>query len=241
MGRLCRLIKLEILTSLSCKDNTQALLRELQTYIKDSNEKFVCTSVRVAGQLADADPAVSNTCMEGVMHLLLCANSAPIVRECVVTLRQLLQQNTKSATSFKILRQLAKLLIIEGGMEEPMARSSIVWLVGEFHHVLGDACPDILRILAAGFVQECTETKTQILNLAIKLSLQMPDDNNVQLLMTYVLEMARYDVDTDLRDRSRFMTALMGLAPSSEGEAGAAEVDEDALSELNEHAKSKYL
>lgn len=198
----------------------------------------MCASVRVAGQLSDADPAVSNACMEGIMHLLLCARSALIVRDCVVVLRQLLQQNTKSATSFKILRQLAKLLVIEGGMEEPTARSSIVWLVGEFHHVLADACPDILRILAAGFTQECTETKTQILNLAIKLSLQMPEDDNVQLLMTYVLEMARYDVDTDLRDRSRFMTALMGLAPSSEGDANAAEVDEDALSELNEHAKS---
>ena len=43
--------------------------------------------------------------------------------------------------------------------------------------------------------------------------------------MTYVLEMSRYDIDTDLRDRSRFMTALMGLAPSNDapqGEEGAA-------------------
>ena len=36
--------------------------------------------------------------------------------------------------------------------------------------------------------------------------------------MTYVLEMSRYDMDTDLRDRARFMTAMMGLAPSSENE-----------------------
>lgn len=236
------MLKLEILISLSCKDNSQAILKELQTYLKDTNETFVCTAVRAVGQVADADPAVSGNCMEGIMHLLLCSTGrAYIVRECVVVLRQLLQQNTKSTTSFKILRQLAKLLIIEGGMEEPTARSSIVWLVGEFHAVLGDACADILRILASGFVQECTATKTQILNLAIKLAVQLPEDENVQLLMTYVLEMARYDLDTDLRDRSRFMTAMMGLAPSSEGDetAAAPAVDEDALSELNEHAKSK--
>ena len=48
------------------------------------------------------------------------------------------------------------------------------------------------------------------MNLAIKLSLRLPEDENVQSLMTYVLEMARYDMDTDLRDRSRFMTAMMG-------------------------------
>jgi len=48
------------------------------------------------------------------------------------------------------------------------------------------------------------------MNLAIKLSLHLPEDENIQNLMTYVLEMARYDMDTDLRDRSRFMTSMMG-------------------------------
>ena len=54
----------------------------------------------------------------------------------------------------------------------------------------------------------------------------MTEDENVQSLATYVLEMARYDTDTDLRDRSRFMTAMMGLAPSNEANESA-EVDED--------------
>lgn len=236
-------LKLDILTSLSYKENTQAILKELQIYLKDTNEKFVCAAVRMVGQIADADPAVSGACMEGVMHLLLCSKAPALASECVVVLRQLLQQNIKSTTSLKILRQLAKLLIIENGMEEPIARSSIVWLIGEFHKVMSDVAPDILRILASGFADEFTETKMQIMNLAIKLSLQLPEDESVQLLMTYVLEMARYDVNTDLRDRSRFMTAMMGLAPSTESEEGAAEsaVDEDALAELNEHAPGKLL
>ena len=79
-------------------------------------------------------------------------------------------------------------------------------------------------------------TKTQIMNLAIKLSLHFPDDERIQSLMTYVLELARYDTDTDLRDRARFMTAMVGLAPSSEGD-GQTKVDEAALAELAEHAK----
>jgi hypothetical protein len=78
----------------------------------------------------------------------------------------------------------------------------------------------------------------QILNLAVKLSLQLPDNDKVQLLMTYVLEMARYDVDTDLRDRARFMTALMGLAPAASDDAGGASaMDENSLAELAEHSK----
>jgi AP-3 complex subunit beta len=86
-------------------------------------------------------------------------------------------------------------------------------------------------LLATGYPDEATETKMQIMNLAIKLSLRLPEDENVQSLMTYVLEMSRYDLDTDLRDRSRFMTALMGLAPSNENEGTgeASAVDEEAL------------
>ena len=83
-------------------------------------------------------------------------------------------------------------------------------------------------------------TKTQIMNLAIKLSLHFPDDERIQSLMTYVLELARYDTDTDLRDRARFMTAMVGLAPSSEGD-GQTKVDEAALAELAEHAKVSAL
>jgi AP-3 complex subunit beta len=183
-----------------------------------------------------------------------------VVAECVVVLRQLLQQNaynTNNKVSVKILHQLVKLLIIEGGIEnDPLARSSIVWLVGEFHQILSKVAPDILRILASGFtgcyikyflfandfkssLEESTETKTQILNLAVKQSLHLPDNEKIQLLMTYILEMSRYDTDTDLRDRSRFMTALMGLAPSSSSDSHSA--NEDALAELNEHAKVFFI
>jgi len=136
-----------------------------------------------------------------------------------------------------------KLLITDNGISEPVARTTIVWLAGEFHPLLVDAAPDILRVLSIGFAEEGADTRMQILNLAIKLSLLLPDDDKVQLLATYVLEMARYDPDTDVRDRSRLMTALMGLAPSTADSDGNDEsaVDEDALAVLSEHAAKIIL
>lgn len=216
-----RLLKLEILTSICSKDNIQAILRELQIYIKHSNEQFVCATIRAVGRAADADPEIAGKCMEGLMHLMLCNKADSIVGESVVVLRQIIQQNTDSEKSSKILHQLAKMLIQEKDrMTVSLARSSVVWLVGEYYDMMQKVSPDILRILATGFVDEATETKAQIVNLAIKLALRLPDNENVQNLMTYILEMARYDLDTDLRDRSRFMTALMGLAPSADAEGG---------------------
>ena len=237
-----RLLKLEILTSICTKENIQNILKELQIYVKHGNARFVCAAIRAIGRVVDADPDIASKCMEGLMHLMLCNKTDVIVGEVTVVLRQLLQQNPSCESASKILHQLVKLLVIDkGGLDASAARSSIVWLVGEFHDVMAKVAPDVLRILAAGFMDESTETKTQILNFAIKLSLRLADEEHVQSMMQYVLEMARYDADTDLRDRSRFMMALMGLAPSTEAEGEAPAVDEEALEELNEHAMGIML
>ena len=45
---------------------------------------------------------------------------------------------------------------------ETSARTSIVWLVGEFYDKLEDVAPDVLRILASDFPEEGTETKLQV-------------------------------------------------------------------------------
>jgi hypothetical protein len=210
--------------------------------MKHTNLEFVCAAVKALGRVADADPDISNRCMEGLFVLMTCNKAPIVVEQTVIVLRQLIQQNPTSEISARILHQLAKLLIADKGIDEAKARASIIWLVGEYHDMMPKVTPDILRILAAGFVDESNEAKAQIVNMAIKLSLRLPDNENVQNLMTYVLEMARYDLDTDLRDRSRFMTAMMGLAPTGDqAEASENKVDEEALEELSERANGIIL
>lgn len=229
---------MDILTCISTAENTHAILLELQIYIKDSNQDFVCGAVRCVGRITDAEPKVLDACIQGIMNLLLCTKSVIVASECVTVLRQMIQQNSLSPVSNRVMHQLVKLLITD--MEDPIARSSVVWLVAEFHSALHKIAPDVLRILAKGFALEHTATKMQTLNLAVKQSLRLPDDEKVQALATYVLEMARYDLDTDLRDRARFLTALLGLAPAAEDGSEVA-VDENALAELAEHAHAILL
>lgn len=234
-----RLLKLEILTAITTTENLQLVLKEFQSYAKQGNKQFVCCTIRAIGRLADAHPDISDRCLEGLLHLLRCNKSGEVVCESVVVLRQILQQNGASECGCRILNRLVKMLVSESDVEQPVARASIVWLVGEFHKVLRPVAADVLRLLASGFSDEAVETRMQILNLAIKQSLREAEDEKVQQLMTYVLEMARYDVDTDVRDRARVMTAFMGLAPSTDN--GSTGVDEDALGELSEHAKGVLL
>lgn len=230
-----RLLKLDILAALTTRENAEIILRELQIYVRHSNPSFVCATIRAVGRIADVAPAFADSCMEGLMHLLNCSPKNEVYGEVVVTLRQILQQNKQSKVSTTIIHKLLKLLLTSEELKQiPVARASIVWLIGEFHEILRKLAPDVLRILAQGFPDEETETKTQITNFALKLSLRLPDDENVQAMMTYILEMTRYDADVDLRDRSRFMTAIMGLAPSNS-------VDETALELLSRHAESVLL
>lgn len=77
----------------------------------------------------------------------------------------------------------------------------------------------------------CTTcVRSQVLNFAVKLALRQTDNAGVQSLASFVLEMARFDLSHDLRDRARFMTAMLGLATADEG------VDEAALLALNAKA-----
>lgn len=53
----------------------------------------------------------------------------------------------------------------------PVARATVVWILGEYNSI-GDTIPKmvpiILRFLARGFSSESVETKHQILNAAVK-------------------------------------------------------------------------
>jgi vesicle coat complex subunit len=65
----------------------------------------------------------------------------------------------------------------------------------------------------------------QIVNLSVKLHLytarSMPDDS-LSKLMRYVLELARFDPNYDIRDRTRLMTACLGLASNNTGDSQVA-------------------
>ncbi|CAM9119436.1 unnamed protein product [Ectocarpus sp. 13 AM-2016] len=115
-------------------------------------------------------------------------------------------------------------------LAQPGARASIIWTLGEYHQHIAGVAPDVLRVLAKAFPELEEEVKMQVLNFSVKLALRQAEDTRVQSLASFVLEMARFDLSHDLRDRARFMTAMLGLATADEG------VDEAALLAL--HAKA---
>ena len=79
------------------------------------------------------------------------------------------------------------------------ARAAILWVIGEYSDRIPKIAPDVLRKMAKTFINEEVMVKLQILNLAAKLCLANP--KQTKLLAQYVLSLAKYDQNYDVRDQ----------------------------------------
>jgi len=206
-----RSVKLKVMGLLANTSNVTLILRELQTYCRHPSKAFVVATVHTVGVVAKKIPSVSEQCLRGLMALVK-SNSESVVAAAVIVIRRLLQQNpTENAKAVKRLVRLLEKISV------PAARASIVWIVGEFSATVKEYAPDTLRKLAKGFRDEAVEVKFQILNLAVKLWVQTRlksssggDRSDVlRLLFEYVLQLAKFDMNFDLRDRARLLSGLL--------------------------------
>lgn len=110
------------------------------------------------------------------------------------------------------------------------ARATVLWILSEFcvkNLKAYQLSPDVLRKFAKSFVRESNLVKLQVLNLAAKMSIAslpnftlpfLPDSNEkaavfdrtrFSLLVNYLFNLAKYDLNYDIRDRARFLRALI--------------------------------
>ncbi|KAI9910891.1 hypothetical protein PsorP6_011123 [Peronosclerospora sorghi] len=205
-----RKLKLEILTSLVTNDNVTIILSEFQAYVRHVDKSFVTMTVRALGRVADAMPSVAPRCLNGLLRLVR-SSSDQVVAESVVVIRQLLQQHQAIETDrLGLVRSLAAMMVA-GRVTSPMARASIVWMLGEFQdHDNGTTCAaESLRLMVKNFSEEATDVRLQLMNLAVKLGLREPQSRPIQLLLQYVLELCKFDLDYDIRDRARLVRAAL--------------------------------
>ncbi|KAF9979866.1 AP-3 complex subunit beta-2 [Mortierella antarctica] len=223
-----RNLKLDILTLIATESNITFILRELQEYVKSSNKDLVTQAIQAIGRCASNIPEMAESCLGGLLNLSY-SKSNSVVAESVVAIRRLLQQ--RPGDSVVMITQLTKAL---DEITEPLARANIFWLVGQYCSQLQTVAPDVLRKAAKSFCSESESSKLQILTLGGKLVAQEGTlSRTINLLFQYVLNMARYDLDYNVRDRARFLRALVYGAQN--GAAGATEQDaEDQENGLGE-------
>ncbi|KAM3940045.1 AP-3 complex subunit beta-1 isoform 2-T2 [Leptodactylus fuscus] len=194
-------LKLEIMTNLANEANVSTLLREFQTYVKSQDKQFAAATIQAIGRCATNISAVTDTCLNGLVYLLSNRDDV-VVAESVVVIKNLLQ--TQPSQHSEIIKHMAKLL---DKITVPMARASILWLIGEYCERVPKIAPDVLRKMAKSFTNEDDLVKLQTLNLAAKLYLT--NSKQTKLLTQYILNLGKYDQNYDIRDRTRFVRQLI--------------------------------
>ncbi|KAK7121823.1 hypothetical protein R3I93_022800 [Phoxinus phoxinus] len=214
-----KILKLEVLTNLANETNISTILREFQTYIKSMDKDFVAASIQAIGRCATNIGEVRDTCLNGLVQLLSNRDEL-VVAESVVVIKKLLQMQPEQHSD--IIKHMAKLI---DNIQVPMARASILWLIGEYCEHVPKISPDVLRKMAKSFTNEEDIVKLQIINLAAKLYLT--NSKQTKLLTQYVLNLAKYDQNYDIRDRARFIRQLI--------------VPTDKSGALSKYAKKLFL
>ncbi|KAM9263060.1 AP-3 complex subunit beta-1 isoform 6-T6 [Morus bassanus] len=198
---MIKTLKLEILTNLANEANISTLLREFQTYVKSQDKHFAAATIQAIGRCATNITEVTDTCLNGLVCLLSNRDEI-VVAESVVVIKKLLQ--TQPAHHGEIIKHMSKLL---DNITVPVARASILWLIGEYCERVPKIAPDVLRKTAKSFTNEDDLVKLQILNLGAKLYLT--NSKQTKLLTQYVLNLGKYDQSYDIRDRARFIRQLI--------------------------------
>lgn len=98
-------------------------------------------------------------------------------------------------------------------LDEPEARASMIWIVGEYAERIDNA-DELLESFVDGFHDENTQVQLQLLTAVVKLFLKRPADT--QQLVQRVLSLATQDSDNpDLRDRGYIYWRLLSADPTA--------------------------
>ncbi|KAG6370469.1 adaptin N terminal region-domain-containing protein [Boletus reticuloceps] len=223
--------KIKVMLNLCDVDNHQALLREFIDCADDVDDTVVGDAVHAVGRCARVIPSCTPQCLSALMTMIKSRHDI-VVSNAVLVLKALIQNQLLVDSSAPVSSQSPLLIIFHlarrvDDIKHPQARACVLWLVGQYSAAPGastviegvaDWAPDVLRKISKSFNTEESLVKLQALTLAAKLFLLCPTDQRLGLLCGYVLSLGRYDLNYDVRDRTRMLNSLLaGISPTMNG------------------------
>ncbi|KIW75127.1 hypothetical protein Z517_11899 [Fonsecaea pedrosoi CBS 271.37] len=185
--------KLEIMVRIANEANVDQLLAELKEYALEVDMDFVRRAVKAIGQVAIKIESASERCVNALLDLINTKVNY-VVQEVIVVIKDIFR---KYPGYEGIIPTLCKCI---DELDEPNARGSLIWIVGEYAEKISNA-GDILGGFVDGFAEEFTQTQLQILTAVVKLFLKRPQA--AQGLVQKVLNAATAESDNpDIRDRA---------------------------------------
>jgi len=202
-----KLEKLDIMIRLTSQANIAQVLAELKEYATEVDVDFVRKSVRAIGRCAIKVEQAAERCVSTLLDLIQTKVNY-VVQEAIVVIKDIFRKYPNKYES--IISTLCENL---DTLDEPEARASMIWIIGEYAERIDNA-DELLESFLDGFQDENTQVQLQLLTAIVKLFLKRPTDT--QELVQQVLSLATQDSDNpDLRDRGYIYWRLLSTDPAA--------------------------
>ncbi|XP_044740623.1 AP-2 complex subunit beta [Chrysoperla carnea] len=202
-----KLEKLDIMIRLASQANIAQVLSELKEYATEVDVDFVRKAVRAIGRCAIKVEPSAERCVSTLLDLIQTKVNY-VVQEAIVVIKDIFRKYPNKYES--IISTLCENL---DTLDEPEARASMVWIIGEYAERIDNA-DELLDSFLEGFADENAQVQLQLLTAVVKLFLKRPSDT--QELVQHVLSLATQDSDNpDLRDRGFIYWRLLSTDPAA--------------------------
>merc|ERR1719206_693590 len=199
--------KLQILIKLTSRKNIEQVLMEFKEYAQEVDIDFVRRAVRAIGRVAIKLDCAAEKCV-AVLSDLVKTRVNYVVQESVIVIKDIFRRYPRKYE--KIIVTLCDNL---ESLNEPEAKASMIWIIGEYAERIVDA-GDRLEHFLDSFEEEGAMVQLQLLTSTVKLFLKKPD--KAKALVQKVLNLATESSDNpDLRDRGYVYWRLLSTDPTA--------------------------
>ncbi|RIB21902.1 adaptin N terminal region-domain-containing protein [Gigaspora rosea] len=202
-----KLEKLEIMIKLANERNIDQLLSELKEYASEVDVDFVRKSVRAIGQCAIKISEASERCVNVLLDLINTKVNY-VVQEAIVVIKDIFRKYPHKYEG--IIPTLCQNL---DALDEPEAKASLIWIIGEYAERIENADELILTFLDT-FHDENFQVQLQLVTASVKLFLKKPQ--SAQNIVQRSLQIATSECDNpDIRDRAYIYWRLLSTDPQA--------------------------
>ena len=199
-----KLEKLEIMVKMVSKKNVNNVLLELKEYATEVDVDFVRKSVRAIGRCAIKLDSAAEKAINVLLDLIKTKVNY-VVQEAIIVMKDIFRRypNMYEVTIATLCENLESL-------DEPEAKASMIWIIGEYAGRIDNA-GEILGLFLDSWPDEGPQVQLQLLTAVVKLYLEnLKQGQEDRTLVEEVLKMATEETDNpDLRDRAYIYWRLL--------------------------------
>ncbi|CAK9786920.1 vesicle-mediated transport-related protein [Cutaneotrichosporon oleaginosum] len=202
-----KLAKLEIMYRLTREDNVSEVLAELKEYASEVDVDFVRKAVRSIGRLAIKIAAAADQCVMVLLELMKTKISY-VVQEAIVVIKDIFRRYPNQYE--RVIAVLCENLDV---LDEPEAKASMIWIVGQYADRIENS-DELIEDFMFAFKEEPSEVQLALLTATVKLFIRRP--TAAQELLPRILKLATEEAENpDLRDRGFMYWRLLTTNPTA--------------------------